>query len=81
MGDHPSLPSSITERRLGNAVKVLHNVVEELADVIAHLTNERGFGRMPATTGEEAGEEGRPLDRASAVAEDPYGANLWEEYD
>ncbi len=72
---YPSLASSVTERRLSNVLEVLLNAHRELADVLTHLTRERKPGRMPATTGKEAGEEGRPFDRASAKS-DPFGDGL-----
>jgi len=74
MSDYPSLPSSVTERRLGNALKLLRNLSLELEDVIAHLTNERRSDKMTATTGEElAGEDASLLDCASANS-DPFGS-------
>ena len=77
----PSLPSCVTERRLGNALKLLRNLSLELEDVIAHLTAERERDKMTATTGEDlAGGITRNLDCASAKS-DPFGANLREDYD
>ena len=71
----------MTERRLSHVLEVLLNTHRELADVLTHLTRERKYLRMPATTGQEAGEEVQTLDRASKVSEDPFGSDLWRSYD
>ncbi len=76
----PSMPSSVTERRLGNALKLLRNLSLELEDVIAHLTLQRKSDKMTATTGEERAGGMTRIDCASALS-DPFSASLWEDYD
>ncbi len=76
----PSLPSCVTERRLGNALKLLRNLSLELEDVVAHLTRERKLDKMAATTGEEPAGDRLQKGCASASS-DPFRANLMEDYD
>ncbi len=80
--DHPSLPISRTERRIWYVVTKMKELAEELLDVHSHLTTERRFVRMPATTGQEAG-EGHEKESLTALngPSDPFGAILHEDYD
>ncbi len=80
MARSPSLPSSVTERRLLWLSGELVGLARELDDIHAHLTNQREDVRMTATTGQEAGEGERAEDRATI---DPFCATLGgaEDYD
>ncbi len=81
MSDYPSMPVSVTERRIFCAVQKMKELAEELLDVHSHLTTERRLIRMPATTGKEAGDRDEKETDRPALSEDPFSSNLWRSYD